>query len=278
MPDHGTPTGRDLNDHIMRRLDVAEAKMKARHGAAILSTFHRGDRNAVPAPVEGQTIIQHDTDVPYFYSNGSWRTFCTSGGGNTGLRVHIHQAVTGYNDGGLIHYTGRNLTQVSDAGASDSVAVEWAAPVYATFADVATDSNLFSGSGGANDWYEFQPTFCDLPFIDSVVDMPGDIMVTCRVRGTSGGTTYRMTFNPVPFETPNTDMTMVDGGIAETDPIANGDLYNTQTWTGTDYVNLTWIFNWVPTGPAAPSMYFFGWYIAGSGDVLLDKITMTWPF
>lgn len=75
MASYGKPSGRDLTDHLLLRLQRLERELADICSPCALSTLHRGDTAAVPAPVEGQTMIQHDTDAAHFYSNGSWSLF-----------------------------------------------------------------------------------------------------------------------------------------------------------------------------------------------------------
>lgn len=81
MPVYGNPSGRDTFENILKRLDGAENMVRRLMGSPHRSGFDRGDTASVPDPIEGQTMIQYDTETPYYYSNGQWRTF----GGGTSL-------------------------------------------------------------------------------------------------------------------------------------------------------------------------------------------------
>lgn len=72
MPDYGKRTGRDAFESLERRLAAAERELRRARGGG-LSTIDRGDTGSQPAPVEGQTMVQYDTDTTYIYSNGTWR-------------------------------------------------------------------------------------------------------------------------------------------------------------------------------------------------------------
>jgi hypothetical protein len=228
--------------------------------------------------VENQIALS--TISPIWYTNGSWYGFDSiiSGGGSGTIYItHIHQCVEVYNDGGLIHYTGRDLSQVSDLAASDGVAVKWSAPSFANFNTVY--SAIWDNFGiKTYDVYEWQFTFADPPFW-FIAKNP--IKIIARVRGTNPATTYKLTFAPDPITSTNTSMIMLNGGTTEPTPsldTAVGLIYDTQTWTGTtDYVDLTWMFQFIPDSIAAPTSMFYGWYPSGSGDIFLDKITMIWP-
>lgn len=85
MAEYGDRTGRDTLDSVLARLDgVAAAAKRARRRRP---TTERGDRLAVPAPVEGQEIVQYDTEQRWYFSNGEWRPYAGRSGGATFAQV-----------------------------------------------------------------------------------------------------------------------------------------------------------------------------------------------
>lgn len=84
MPDYGKRTGRDAFESLERRLAAAERELRRGRGGG-LSTIDRGDTGSQPAPVEGQMMIQYDTDVAYVFANGAWQPLGGGGGGGPPL-------------------------------------------------------------------------------------------------------------------------------------------------------------------------------------------------
>jgi hypothetical protein len=83
MPDYSKPSGRDLTDNILTRLSDAEKKIRRLETAAKRSSFDRGDTAAIPAPMEGQTMIQYDSEAAKYYSGGAWRSFSGTSSAST---------------------------------------------------------------------------------------------------------------------------------------------------------------------------------------------------
>ena len=75
MPQYGKPTGRDTIENLIKRIDELENTVKRLSGSPHRSAFDRGDTASVAAPIEGQTLIQYDTDSPHYYANGAWHSF-----------------------------------------------------------------------------------------------------------------------------------------------------------------------------------------------------------
>jgi len=76
MAAYGKPSGRDLTEHVLQRLEAVEAQVKKTRGAGLRSAMDRGDTAAMPSPVEGQTMIQYDgTKTPRYYADGAWHEF-----------------------------------------------------------------------------------------------------------------------------------------------------------------------------------------------------------
>lgn len=80
MPAYGKPSGRDVIENLLKRIDDLENVVKRLGGSPHRSGFDRGDTASVSDPIEGQTMIQYDTETPKYYSNGQWRSFAGSGG------------------------------------------------------------------------------------------------------------------------------------------------------------------------------------------------------
>lgn len=81
MPNHGDRTGRDTLDAVLQRIDDLELKVHRLSGGHRVS-FDRGDKAAFAADegaFEGQTLIQYDTEKPWYFSNGEWRPFSSAG-------------------------------------------------------------------------------------------------------------------------------------------------------------------------------------------------------
>ena len=75
MPSYVKRTGRDVTDDILIRLGELEGRMAKQEGSPKRTSIDRGDTAAVPSPLEGQTLIQYDTEGVWYYSNGQWRSF-----------------------------------------------------------------------------------------------------------------------------------------------------------------------------------------------------------
>ena len=75
MPQYGKPTGRDTIENLLKRVDELENTVKRLSGSPHRSSMDRGDTASVADPIEGQTLIQYDSEAAKYYSNGAWRAF-----------------------------------------------------------------------------------------------------------------------------------------------------------------------------------------------------------
>lgn len=219
--------------------------------------------------------------------------------------VHVHQAIRGdtsfFPDGGALFWgnignlwvtgpnTGTQVTlnadQVNDPQASDGIAVEWAAPIFAGFVAVADASHNASGQQNppatlTEDVYDWQfPGWPPFPDLSAAIRMS----LTVSARLTDPLMTGRISLQTRSDGlAPQTGFFIVSGGTNEPLPTALIDRgsVSTQTWSGTtNYTDLTWIVKYDPAlNPGAnPEFMVWPWADAGLGNILVDTLTLRWP-
>lgn len=68
------PSGQDAVDVALRELAELKNRVQALEGRR-LETLDRYYHGTIAAPTEGQLVIEPGEEQPWWYSNGSWRTF-----------------------------------------------------------------------------------------------------------------------------------------------------------------------------------------------------------
>lgn len=77
MAKHQAPSGQDAVDFALRELAELKNRVQALEGRR-LNTWDRYYHTEVAAPVEGQHVVEPVTEVPWWYSDGQWRTFTST--------------------------------------------------------------------------------------------------------------------------------------------------------------------------------------------------------
>lgn len=124
MAKYDLPSGQDSLDYALRQLAELDNRVQALEGRR-LSTWDRADHTTIPAPVEGQHLVNMSDESIRYYSNGVWRTpgfpiefFQATGTGSalgTSLTAISFTDISGFSSGDYMDVNAGNI-RILDAG------------------------------------------------------------------------------------------------------------------------------------------------------------------
>lgn len=86
MPEPKPDGGATPLDNLVERIRQLESDVRKLGEMRQGSGFNRGLTADMPAPYDGQMLVDADTETPYYYSNGAWRPF--GGGGISWVQTY----------------------------------------------------------------------------------------------------------------------------------------------------------------------------------------------